>query len=719
MLSEGFWQKLSTMLGWLAIGMLFGLITFTSSIEIKDLDLWLHLRMGWWICHHGFVPDYDVLSAAIAGKPWINHEWLFQVLVYQIQDHFGFNGLINMQSVVVSVTFIALLFLGYSRERQGLTLSMLLMVLLVYESRFTIRPDQFSLLFFVLEIYILSLHLNKRWAMYALVIIQVLWSNTHGFFFFGPLLVGIGIFSEFIKRRLPLPWEWNTVGRLTDEEYTFLKKIFLLFLLCCCVNPSTISGALYPLRVFFSLAGDNKIFFEHIVELQRPITAQNIFTDAYCWYKVLILISALSFIYNRRRLDISSFFMWLVFLFFSLAAIRNIVFFAVAAYMVSMLNAISLTWENIVPLRFSSAKFRYLTMIVFKGGLIFWMMNYALGMTTNGYFDYDTYTRKSEFLGVSKRVYPYKAVDFLIQQKIRGNFFNDFNSGAYLIGRVYPNIKVFIDGRTEVYGADFFQNYQKIWPDGDAHAFKYFENKYDLTGALLNNAHQQIPVNTLKMFHAFKNWSIVYLDYDGVIFLKQTPYNQPFIDHFGIDLNQWKPKSMDLIRIGTKRIDPFPFTNRAFILENLGADEAALNESKEALKVSPDDGAAYGMIGKIYAKRHDNKKAMENYRLAVLFGNNDMWARLGLAQSYEHLKYYNAAIEQYQRVRDSFPKSAQAYFGLARTYALSSQFPQALGMLNNAAKFGFQDRVAVKKIHDIINNVKNPKVIKNSNLKRK
>ena len=40
--------------------------------------------------------------------------------------------------------------------------------------------------------------------------------------------------------------------------------------------------------------------------------------------------------------------------------------------------------------------------------------------------------------------------DFLVANKVKGNFFNDFNSGAYLVGRCSPNIKVFIDGRTEV-----------------------------------------------------------------------------------------------------------------------------------------------------------------------------------------------------------------------------------------------------------------------------
>jgi tetratricopeptide (TPR) repeat protein len=705
-MSERFWRNLSTTVGWLSIGMLFGLLTFTSSMEIKDLDLWLHLRMGYWISHHGFVPSYDVLSCTIAGRPWVNHEWLFQVLVYQVQHAFGFNGLISMQSFVVAVTFLVLLFLGYSRDRQWLVVYTLLMVLMVYQTRFTIRPDIFSLLFFVLYIYILSLHINKRWAVWVLVVLQVLWSNMHGFFFFGPLLVVLGILSEFIKRRLPLPYEWNTVGRLNDGEYSALKKMLPVLLLACCVNPLTFQGAWYPVSVFFSLNGDNKIFFDHIYELQKPITAGSLFTDKYSYYKILIMVSAVSFVFNRRKVDISSLLVWGIFLGFSLAAIRNLIYFAAAAYMVTIVNIISITWENIIPLRFSSVRFKHMTGILFKIGIMFWMLNYGLQIASDGYFDFDTYDRKSEFFGVSKRVYPYKAVDFLIRERIKGNFFNDFNSGAYLVGRANPGIKVFIDGRTEEYGADFFENYQKIWQKGNAHVFAYFEQKDNITGCLLNNAHQQIPEEVLKMFHSFKNWSIVYLDDDAVIFLKQTPYNKPFIDRFSVDISKWKPRPMDLLKLGTKRIDPFPFMARAFILETMGADEAALLESKEALRVAPDDSAAYTMLGKIYTKRKDYKKAFENYRLGSLYSQGDLKARSGLAQAYENLKDYNDAIGQYQRVVDASPKDITGNFGLARSLAESGQSQKALDMLAKAKKMGLEDKVDVQKIRDIINSKK-------------
>jgi tetratricopeptide (TPR) repeat protein len=163
---------------------------------------------------------------------------------------------------------------------------------------------------------------------------------------------------------------------------------------------------------------------------------------------------------------------------------------------------------------------------------------------------------------------------------------------------------------------------------------------------------------------------------------------------------------MDLLKLGTKRIDPFPFTSRAYILEVLGADEAALLESKEALCVVPDYGPAYAMMGKIYNKRKDYKKAFEYYRLGAMYAQGDLQARLGLAQAYEDLKDYKGAVNQYQRVIDASPKNIPGYFGLARSFAEAGQDKNALDLLAQAKKLGLEDKVDVQRIHDIISSKK-------------
>ena len=44
--------------------------------------------------------------------------------------------------------------------------------------------------------------------------------------------------------------------------------------------------------------------------------------------------------------------------------------------------------------------------------------------------------------------FPEKATEFIMNKSPSGNIFNHFNWGGYLIWKLYPDYKVFIDGRT-------------------------------------------------------------------------------------------------------------------------------------------------------------------------------------------------------------------------------------------------------------------------------
>src|SRR6185295_10554670 len=159
---------------------------FLANIEIKDIDLWLHIGTGRFILGTFGVPQVDILSCTIAGQPWINHEWLFQALVAFVYQWTGADGLINLQVGLVLINFVFLFSLGYSKERQFLPMLFLFFVLGVYSLRFTLRPDIFSLLFFTLYVYLLAVHLDKKWLTAVLLVIQIVWTNMHGFFILGP-----------------------------------------------------------------------------------------------------------------------------------------------------------------------------------------------------------------------------------------------------------------------------------------------------------------------------------------------------------------------------------------------------------------------------------------------------------------------------------------------------------------------------------------------------
>lgn len=694
-------RKVDYVVGMLPIGAIFGMLVYMSNIAIKDLDLWLHIAVGRYITLNQFIPTFDFLSCTLNFKEWVNHEWLFQLLVYNVFDHWGADGLLKMQAILVVSTMGFLLALGYSKERQILTSLGLLLVYLVYHQRFTIRPDLFSLLFFSVYIFVLALHIDKKWALPVLFFVQIFWSNMHGFFFFGPLFATIGIVSEFIKRHCWLPWEWKDSGRLNDEEYSRLKKILFFGILACLVNPQFVKGALYPLGVFFSLSGDSQIFFKHIQELQKPILSLgSISNGKYMYYKLLILVSFVSFVLNRRRIDISALLLWVVFLVFSLKAIRNLPFFAFAAYLVIITNFLNISFGSILPLKFNKEKFALMTSIFFKILILIWIIQRFEVVATRWYYDVDKYERKSEFGGISKRSYPDKGVDFLVENNIAGNFFNDFNAGAYLLGRMHPDIKVFIDGRTEVYGAAYFKNYLKIWNDGDKILFEKAVKEYGLTGALLSSVRQRVSGKLLKMLLDKEEWKLVYLNYESVIFLKDIAKNHKVIEQYEVDLDHWKVKKIDLQKVGPIQIKPERNYSRALILESMEFNDAALAEAQEAVRIDPSFGKSYDVIGKIYAKRKDFQRAFDNFRLAAINNPNSRKVQMNLAFAYFDLKDYAGAIKRYEQIIKIWPEVEKTYFYLSKTYVVNDQFQEALKVLEVVRKIAPNDVFGVLGVGD-------------------
>ncbi len=683
MFSIDFYKKLNWAAGLMAIGLLFGLIAFAASVEIKDLDLWLHLRMGEWIVQHGYVPSTDVLSCSFLGKPWINHEWLFQVVVYNVKSLWGVDGLIYMQAGVVVLTFLIFLLLTYHSDRQLVIVPLFLLIMHVYETRFTIRPDIFSVLFFSIYIYILSLHLDKRWSLWVLLILQIIWTNMHGYSMFGIVFVAIGLGAEWIKRHVPLPYEWGKEGRLTEEEFKRLGFILIALVLATLVNPLTIKGAWYPFSVLLGLSGgDSKIFFKYITELKPSLHWASLFDlKDNGSYKALIFLSGMSFLLNRRRVDVAAILFWLIFLIFSITAIRNMIYFAFTAYLVTMVNLSHLTLEDILPFKFKRPEFIYLTGVLIAAAFIIRQIDYSNNLAMRGYYDFDKYERKPEFLGVTERFFPFKAADFLKKSGIKGNFFNDFNSGSFFIGHLHPNVLVYIDGRTELRGGDFFKSYQKTWGEGDEKVFDEVVKKYDLTGAFANSAPAPASAKFLKMIYAKKDWKVVYFDYDGVVFLRDVPQNAEAIKRYSIDLTQWKAKEPDFFRIAAARVIPYQNLNRAVTLKDLGLLDQAALEADVALKLLPNYIEALQIKGDYYVKHKEFDKAFICYRSALAQDQGNLDYRNAFVRTYIELGHYSEAVKEAKKTIENVPDNPEALFILFKAYVKNKQYKEGYDIL--------------------------------------
>jgi len=312
--------------------------------------------------------------------------------------------------------------------------------------------------------------------------------------------------------------------------------------------------------------------------------------------------------------------------------------------------------------------------------LIWAMLIYIQARSIRGYYDFDKYERKSEHGGLSLRNYPYKAVDFLIESGIEAKIFNDFNSGAYLIGRTSPKIKVFIDGRTELYGGDFFEDYNKAWR-GDTELFDALVQKFDLTGAFLNSVYVPAPEETIRHLYESPDWALVYFDYDAAFFLRTVDKNKEWIKQFKIDLSKRSVEKADLLKIRGVRVTPYRYTNRAQALYHLKMYDQAREEAEEALSLSAIEPIAYKIIGKVALKDKLYSKAMQALRHAKILKPNDFETRFYLAKAYYYLEEFDLAQSELNRVLKANPDNPLGLLLSSNIYQKLGQEQQAMSIL--------------------------------------
>jgi len=676
-MAELIWKKCGFLSGMLSIGVLLGLVVFLCNFQITDFDLWLHLKTGEVIVEQGFIPIKDIFSCTVPGQVWNNHEWLFQVIFYLFLSFGGYEALFTAQAIIVALTFMTLLFLTDLRHRHYFIVLLLFLLTLLYQTRLTMRPDLFSLFFFSFYIYILSVHIEKKASVWILFFAQILWVNIHGFFIFGPLLILLSILCEGLKRYVRLPWQWNEVGRLSDQELRRLSIAFFATGLACLVNPQFIKGAIYPFMIIFQMAGTSALFFSHIQELQKPISFDTLFTLQYFQYKLLILISLYSFFVNRKRIDLSALFLWVLFLLFSLQAIRNLLFFGVVAYLTTILNFSEVSFEELLPVKFKRRILKLITIVFLNLTMIFLIVRFGYLQTKKVSFDFQAYEMKSNFGGISTRNFPWAATDFINKNHIQGNFFNDFNSGAFLVGRCTPGLRVFIDGRTELYGPQFFKEYMKILVEGDQKAFAKAVEKYKITGVFLGSAHNRIGESILYHLSHNQDWVLVYLDNDAVIFLKDAAQNKALITKFRKDQKNLVFDNFDFQRLGSRGVFPYREIKRAYNLEAIGFDELALKQIKDALLISPGSSEPYYIRGMIFKKRGKYPEAFQDFRIATMISPGDSDMRYGLGLMYATLGNYKKAIREYETVLKTTTNRPEIFLSCAQAYLEDEQYQKA------------------------------------------
>ena len=173
---------------------------FWFSDTVADPDLWGHIRFGQDILRTGSIIQTDTYSYRTGGQPWMNHEWLSEVIFAAIYDRSGPTGLI-VTKVVIALLIVGLCDHHLRHRGFGPFASVLLLVLISIPFRMglgTVRPQVLTYLLFLLELLIFDR--ADEGGVSGLCVLPILfaaWVNLHG-----GVLAGLGVLGMWIAVRV-------------------------------------------------------------------------------------------------------------------------------------------------------------------------------------------------------------------------------------------------------------------------------------------------------------------------------------------------------------------------------------------------------------------------------------------------------------------------------------------------------------------------------------
>jgi hypothetical protein len=449
---------------------------------VTDPDVWWHLRTGQLILQTHHIFRTDPYSFTRAGHAWVNHEWLSQVLMFSIYRWLGYAGLIVLFAGIVATAF----FIVFLRCEARPYFAALITAWGAAASASTwgVRPQMLSLLLASIFLLLLECSSQRPRLLWWLAPLTLLWVNLHAGYALGIGLIGLFLAGEILNVVFGAE-AWNSVAAR-------IKQLSLVLVVCIAVvpfNPNGVRMYTYPWQTLSSSAMQ-----QYIQEWASPNFHQALYLPLLLM--ILALIAALA--YSPRRLRPLDLLLLAITLYAALRSVRHIpIFVLVAAPILSRLVHAILQQlpEKRKEDTYSPAKLALNAVLILGIALFaFWRLTFIVRSQPTA----------------EARNFPVAAVSFLAANHPPAPLLNHYNWGGYLIWKLYPQYRVFVDGRADLYGDDFLNRLADIY---------YIRHNWKEEFAATRVCSVMLPPDAplISALRELPEWKIIYSDKQAVI----------------------------------------------------------------------------------------------------------------------------------------------------------------------------------------------------------
>jgi hypothetical protein len=428
-------QKLGeTQVAFIAILSL-GLLAMTAR-GATDPDLWWHLRTGQWIVETGHIPHVDPFSFTRRGQPWVAHEWLSEIVFYKLWKYLGFSGLIVFSAMITSAGFMLLYFRcpGKRHWAAGATV----MGALASAPSWGVRPQMFTFTMACLLLWLIERGEERPRLLFWIPPLFLLWLNLHAGFALGPALL-LAYATGLILEAAVGSTTWHAARPI-------LLRVLLALLVCLTLiplNPNGIQLYRYPFDTLRSHG-----IHSFIVEWASP--------DFHDWlyrpFLVVWLLLLMALASSRSRPRGRVFMPLLLTAFAALDAVRHIPIFVLLA-MPIIASAIDSAQARSSPSAVAQGPRASSFRPVFYGAVV--VLTAILASVKLAGLARNQQARAA-------KIFPEKAIAFLHARDYPQRVFVYYDWGGYAIWNLYPEYRVFVDGRSDLYADDILQQFTTL-----------------------------------------------------------------------------------------------------------------------------------------------------------------------------------------------------------------------------------------------------------------